>query len=220
MTMTLARRCLIGLLAAAVVFGVGCKFGARKEQKEEAPKETGKPGFFGAVKALKEAGEAAQKMAERKPVDPVNFRDLLAVLPEAPAGWEKEEDTDARTVQVGDWKYSYAQQSFSAGDGKGHVTIKVTDGAYIPFLYPAFAFAAGYSEEALDHYQKGITWKGHKGVEEFWTKEKRGRITVMVAERFIVEVEGHDIENAQVLHDWLNRIHTDKMVEWAKATSK
>ncbi|MCS7311596.1 MAG: hypothetical protein NZ742_01570 [Acidobacteria bacterium] len=215
--MTWSRRCLIGLLAVTVALSVGCKFGARKEQKEEAPKETGQPGFLGAVKAIQEAGEAAQKMAERKPVDPVSFRDLLTVLPEAPAGWQKEGDPDARTVQLGDWKYSYAEQSFRAGEGKGHVVIKVTDGAYIPILYPAFAFAAGYSEESLDYYRKGITWKGHKGVEEFWTKEKRGHISMMVAERFIVEVQGHHIDNARVLHDWLNRIDTDKMVQWARA---
>ncbi len=218
MGMTFPHRCLIGLLAIAVALGVGCKLSTRKDQKEEAPKETGKPGFFGAVKALKEAGEAVQKMAERKPVDPVSFRDLLTVLPEPPAGWTKEQDMDARTVQVGEWKYSYVEQSFRAGDGQGHITINVTDGAYIPFLYPAFAFAAGYSEESLDHYQKGITWKGHKGMEEFWTKEKRGSITVMVAERFIVKVEGHDINDAGVLHDWLNRIDTDKMTRWAKAS--
>lgn len=218
MNMTFPRRCLIGLLAIAVALGVGCKLNLRKERKEEAPKETGKPGFFGAVKALKEAGEAAQKMAERKPVDPVSFRDLLTVLPEPPAGWTKEQDVDARTVQVGEWKYSYVEQSFRAGDGQGRITVKVTDGAYIPFLYPAIAFAAGYSEESPDHYRKGVTWKSHKGVEEFWTKEKRGGITVMVAERFIVEVEGHRIDDASALHDWLNRIDTDKMTRWAKAS--
>jgi hypothetical protein len=219
MSRTIARRCYIGLLALAVIWGGGCKFGARKGQPEEAPKETGKPGFFGAVKALKEAGEAAQKMAERKPVDPVNFRDLLAVLPEAPAGWVKEGDPDARTIQLGEWRYSYVEQSYRAQEGASHVTVKVTDGAHIPALYPAFVFASGYSEESMDHYQKGITWKSHKGVEEFWTREKHGGITVMVAERFIVEVHGHGIDGASVLHDWLNRIGTDKMVQWAKTGS-
>ena len=41
----------------------------------------------------------------------------------------------------------------------------------------------------------------------------------MVAERFIVEVHGHGIDGASVLHDWLNRIDTDKMVQWAKTGS-
>lgn len=220
-------------MSVVLVLGLtqqGCNFGTKQGKEENSEKEeqkSEKPGFF---ESMKKMGEAAKKieetakktkeLAERKPVDPINFRELLATLPEPPEGWENSGNPDARTVQFSEFKYSLAERGYKSTNGNVKITLKVTDGAYIPYLYAAYNFSTFISEETLDYYKKGVNYDGMKGMEEYYYKKKRGNLNLMVYERFIVEISASGIDDAGVLKEWLNRMDLKKLSKWAEESTQ
>lgn len=209
----------ICLVLSTLVFFTGCNFAekvAKKEEKQAEKSETKrKTSIFKAIEGLKETAEKTKEMAEREPVEPVNFRELLASLPEPPDGWEATENRDARTQSYGNWRYSSATQEYKETNGDGIVTVKITDGAFIPFLYAAYTMAPAFSEETLDSYKKGFKTDEMTGWEEFDYKRETGAIHVMLYDRFIVEIRARKVKEPDTLKQFLNALNKKQLKEWA-----
>ena len=218
------------LFSAALILtlsGYGCQFGGMKkgekedtESQEQSETKKTKPSLFKAMEKFKETAEKMEEMSKRGPVEPVNFRDLLTVFPSPPSGWTAEEDTDARTVKYGEWKYTYAKQGYRSEDGKRQVTLKITDGAYIQPLYAVYNLAPAFSEESLESYKRGFEKDGLKGWEEFTFKDHEGSLNVMAYDRFIIEIEASGFEKGEAMHAWLDRIDLQKLAAWSQETAK
>ena len=200
-----------------------CQFSSSKkaEQEQDASSESRetkkKTSIFKAIKGIKETAEKAKEMSEREPVEPVHFRELLTVLPEPPSGWLATDKVDARTQQFGEWKASYALKEYKQSGGDGVIQVKVTDGAYIPFLYAAYTMAPAFSEESLDEYKKGIKTDIYTGWEEFHYKRKTGSLNVMLYERYIVEIKARGIDKPEMMQEWLKRIDLNQLKSWAES---
>jgi hypothetical protein len=189
-------------------------------RKKTAEKE--EPGLFQQAKnvakgiqAVSKTVEAAKKDEERKPVDPVNFRELLPLLPQPINGWQANEKPSGSTQSYGqEWKFTEVAQSYTKDNSR--IAIKITDGAYIPMLYTAFTFASSLEEDTTERYHKGITVGEDKGFEEYNYNNKDGKIVLLVNKRFILEISGSTIEKADILHDYLNQLDTKKLAALAK----
>ena len=57
--------------------------------------------------------------------------------------------------------------------------------------------AAGYSRETSDGYEKATTFGGYPAVEKWNADRKRGEFTVIVSDRFVVSIEGHEHQRHQ-----------------------
>ena len=204
-------------MATVLPFQTACIQKSEKtetEQATEQEQEEKKPGFFEAMRQIGKAAEAVKKTAEaakkaqaRKPVQPYHFRELLDLLPEPLPGWKKDPNRlDARTTRFGEWTYSYVEQTYITEDGKSEATVKITDGAFIPPLYAAFALASMVSEETMDHYRKGFEEDGVRGIREFHFKDHRGSIAMVVGDRFIVEITVRGVDRDDVLNAWERRV--------------
>ena len=167
---------------------------------------------------VKEAGkkfeQAQAQISEKEPVDPIHFRELITLLPEAPQGWNAEE-AEGETNSFGGYSISQASRSYTKGDRSIEVTI--TDWAYNTALYASFLVGADFSQESSQGYNKGIKIGDTPGREEYDYKSKDGKLTLLAEQRFFIEIDGDNIESED-LQQWWDAM--DKKGLSKKASSK
>ncbi len=144
------------------------------------------------------AGSAAGTAAA---VEPVDFHVLEELLPEV-SGWERRKPTGERiTMPVA---HSSAKAEFT--NGSARVQVRIVDSGYHQILMTPLAFmlAAGYSKETDTGYEKATTVSGNPGFVKWNDNGKRGELTAVVNNRFVVEVTGRrlaDVKDLQVFMD-------------------
>ena len=221
----------LALGSALIVLGVAvaCGGGANKEQpaaskpaaSTAAPAATPQNAQQSAdaaakdlAKGLEAFGKSLGAMAggdpNQKAVDPVSFRDLIALLP-APAGWEREKPTGERMTSP----VSFADASVRLMKGDATVTVKITDsGLNQIFVAPFAIFLAGnYERETESGYEKSIKVGDLPGMEKWDSGTKSGDVTVIVNKRFIVEIDGSSIDDPKVLRTMLDNVDLKKLAD-------
>jgi hypothetical protein len=179
----------------------GCGKSEKEKQMEQAAKqmeEAGKQLSQGAEQgaqnmadALKQMGEAA---SDGKAVEPVNFRDLKALLPEDLPGLKR---TDARGEKTSAFgvNVSEAEGRYESEDGKS-VEIKIMDfgsmSGFVGMTATAWAFA-DVDRETDSGYERTTTYNGYKAFEKYDNSDQSGEIQVIVAKRFLVTTQGNNI---------------------------
>jgi hypothetical protein len=123
----------------------------------------------------------------------VDFRALKALLPESAGGLKRVSATGEKTTAFGVGA-SLTEAKYQ-GPGKAQLRIKIID----PAALGAMAFAglglAGIEvdKETEDGYERTTTVGSNKAYEKYDSRSKRGQLNVLVANRFVVEVEGDDV---------------------------
>jgi hypothetical protein len=170
----------------------------------------------GAAQGLQEFAKAMEGMAgamsgttpDGKAVEPVNFRDLQAALPQV-SGWERSNPTGERmTAPV---PFSQAEADYQMGDA--NINVKIVDSAFSQLLIAPWAMflTAGYERETGEGYEKSINVAGNPGFERWTAASRDGELNLVVAKRFLVTVEGDNIADTKVLHDFASKIDTGKL---------
>lgn len=197
------KKILIVLVGVMLIFTFSCK----KQTKETKELEK-------VVKSVEQFGksmeETAKELQETKgKIEAVDFRVLKELLPEI-KGWTKRNTRGERTA-LGQFGISNAEADYVLGEAE--VNLKITDSAgYSMIIAPLSIFIqSGYEEENEEHYKKTTSVKGFPAIEEFYLSQKRGSLTVIVKNRFIVEAEGDNIEKINTLHDFLNAVDLKKL---------
>jgi len=153
-------------------------------------------------------------LQQQKPVDPVNFRELLFFLVDLP-GWVADDKPEGATIAYGEeYKVSQAQRSYSAGEKSLSVT--VVDGAYVPMVYSNFQMYKTFEMDTSEQYTKGTTFKGYPGVESYEYEPKTGFLMVMVADRFLVTLEGDPVDNLDELKEVAEHLPWSELAALAK----
>jgi len=185
------------ILVVALVLS-GCGKSAQQKKLEEAAKQAGEAGQAlkeGAEKmadAMKGLGEAG---AEGKKVEPVNFRDLKALLPESLPGMERTSAEGERTSAMG-INVSEAHARYENSEGAS-VNVKITDMGSVSGFVGMATLAWAYADvdrETEGGYEKTTTFGGHKAFEKYTNESKEGELNIFVAKRFVVSVEGFGVE--------------------------
>ena len=126
---------------------------------------------------------------------PVGAGELKAMLPGEADGLRR---TSARGEKTGAFGANVVQATGEYGDGEGpRVKIKVTDLAAMgPFgALAGFGWMQAEVDSEGDHgYERTTTQGGFKTLEKYTNATRAGTITIVVGNRFIVEVEGRDID--------------------------
>jgi hypothetical protein len=151
-----------------------------------------KPDVNNPFAQLTAAAEQMQKAAEgftanRKPVPPVAFRDLIDFLPEKMPGMKRDEPK-GETTTAGSWQYSQAEVDFRSPDGKRHADVGIFDYAHIPMLYVPFTMVLNMNvaRESTEGYEKSVKVDGYPAFEK-WSRKGSSEIVVLVGDRFIVK---------------------------------
>jgi hypothetical protein len=184
------------------------------EKMAEAGKEMGDSmgeGFEEMAEAMKQMGKA---FSDEVDVEPVDFRDLKKLLPGKAAGFKRVDASGEKNAIFG-IKVSSAEATYEGRKGAS-IDISITDLGTMKGVsrYAGFAWSmADIDKETDTGYERTISYKGHKGFEEYDEEQKEGKIEIIVAGRFAVEIDGYEIKNDK-LKDALEDIDIDKLEGW------
>ena len=170
-------------------------------------------GLQGVSKGLEDLARGMSAMANdpnAKPVDPMTIDALKTALPDL-SGWEKGKATGERMSSP--VNYAEAKVTFTKGDSA--VDVKIVDSAMNQLLVAPFSMflAVGYEKETDHGYEKGVKIGEYPGWERWDGEGKEGELNAIVGKRFIVQIEGRNIENMKVLHSTMENINLKKLAD-------
>ncbi len=185
-----------------LVFALSCGKSPEEKRAEEAAKkleeasdqfsQAMKQGGEGVAEAMKAMGEA---VSGGKKVEPVDFRELKALLPDNLPGMKRTNASGERTSAFG-IRVANAEASYEDDQGRS-IDITITDMGSMSGLTALAAYgwaAAEFDRETDSGYERTTTYNGHRAYEKYDTGDKSGQIQVLVAGRFVVEVSGSNVD--------------------------
>ena len=213
---------ILALLSVTLIFGCGKSSEQKKlEKASEKMEEAGEKmaesmgesmegmaeGVEGMADALKQMGEA---MGGDSKIEPVDFRELKALLPENLGDLNRTSASGEKTSAFG-IKVSEAEADYENDDQC--LNIKIMDMASMKKMVMMAQFGwmmSDFDRETDTGYEKTMTYKGIKGLEKYDTESEEGEIQLFVGERFVVEVNGSNIE-MQDIKKALDRLDLKKL---------
>ncbi len=190
-------------LGAVVLTGCGKKGDQGQSAQPGEAAETTAPAANGATdqgtpdyaKMAEENRKALTEMNKGKNIEAVPGATLKALLPAELPGMKRTNASAERTQTMG-IDMSTAEGQYDATDASGaDVRIKIMDaGNMSGSMRLGMVWASGqYSRETDTGYEKTTTINGCKAMEKYDTQNKEGSLEILVADRFVVEVEGYGV---------------------------
>ena len=155
----------------------------------------------------------ARAAEEPQLAEVVDFKKLLPILPEAPAGWTADK-AEGSTDDIGGTKITSVHRDYKKGEGDTAPTtsISILDSAANPDYVASTTGAWNMSTSTPEGYTKTLTIEGMPGFETFENEGKHGTLWLMVAKRYVLTIETQNQE-AKDLQEWLKRIDVKKLAE-------
>ena len=214
----------LGLMAVLVVGVAAC--GGSKPAQEATPAQAAQqtpaaqqaqkdtpPGAAEMAKGFEAMAKGAKEMEELAnlpPVDPVSFKMLEPLFPEF-SDWEK--GTPEGEKMTAPIAISQSQLDYRKGDAR--IKVKIVDsGNNRMFMAPFMMYlTAGYERETSRGYEKSVKFGEFPAWERWDSEGKDGELNILVNKRFLVTLDGNDIENTRVLHDLAGQIDLAKLAQ-------
>lgn len=205
--MRVNSKSFMAVAAAALVLGCGKEPESKPAATAPAPEKRLEQWSKNVESATKRMEQAAQ---EGKPedlskalggllgaltgggesVEPVDFRELKALLPESVAGLKRTKSEGEKSAALG---IASSKASARYGDDSGkRVELEIVDMGTLKGI-GALAFGwlgASIDRESDDGYERTSVFEGCRMHEEFSKSDGRGETTLIVADRFVVKAEG------------------------------
>jgi len=170
-------------------------------EKFEAGDTTGAKDAFGRALGGGEAVEA------------VDFRTLVALLPERLSGFERVDASGEKSSVMG-MGTSRAEARYEAEDRSRHVNVTISDMGSVRGvgMLGVNWLMMEVDRESDRGYERTVTYKGYPAHESFETGGdwSRGELSVFAADRFIVTVRGQNVDEA-TLRDVLTRVDLSRL---------
>jgi hypothetical protein len=147
----------------------------------------------------------------------VDFRVLKELLPENAGGLKRTSATGEKNAAMG-MGVSEAVGKYQ-GEGAARLTIKLIDTAGVGGFALAGMAMAGLEidKENEDGYERTGTAGGRKIFEKYNTRSKRAEVKVLVANRFVVEVDGDEVPMETVKELATSKLDLAKLESLASA---
>ncbi|WAC11606.1 hypothetical protein [Dyadobacter pollutisoli] len=177
-----------------------------KGQEEEKAEEAKGP-----IDALQAFADKAKEMGNREAVEPIDFRKLKELLPEKLGSLSRTEATGEKSGAMG-FTVSTAEGKYSGGDGES-IDIEIIDTggiAGVSTMTLAAWSIAEIDKETATGYEKTTKLEGYKSFEKYDNQNKSGELNVLVADRYLVNVDGNNVSIDQ-LKDALKDIDLSKL---------
>jgi hypothetical protein len=183
------------VLLSFVLFFWGC--GEKKSDSPQNESSNNKSDLENFADKMKDASEGFK---EGKKVNPVDFRDLKALLPES-IGNLKRSNLEGEKVAAMGMNISHANADYSDAESNVSIDLKITDLGNVSGLSGLAAYGwymVDIDKENDNGYEKTITYKGNKGYEKYNNENKDGEISILVAKRFVIEANGNNVSMDQM----------------------
>lgn len=177
------------LIALPLVVAGGCGSGSKDATPAATPSPT----------AVAQPVSAAAKIPAQnvEPASPsakaVAFEELMALLPE-PAGWTRGKPRGEQVSMGMDMSRAHGDYE----KGESSIDLEITDSSFNQlFLAPLTSYLVkGYSERSNEGYRKAEVIGGHPAFETWNSDSRRAEVFVVVANRFVVQATGHNVDSA------------------------
>jgi hypothetical protein len=208
----------MALAATLAVAGCGNAEQKRAEEAARAAEQAAKTAESGAqqaAKGLEHMAKGLEAMASSgaaamnsQAVPPVSFRDLQTFFPELD-GWEKAKPTGERMSVP----FAFSQAEVRYSKGPARVEMKIVDSGFNQlFLAPyAMMLQSGYEKETERGYEKSALVAGQPGWEKWNTEGKDGELNAFIGKRFLLTVEGNNIDDVKALHEIVSKVDVGKL---------
>ncbi|MEO0836546.1 MAG: hypothetical protein AAFY16_11320 [Cyanobacteria bacterium J06642_3] len=141
----------------------------------------------------------SQDIANKEPVTPVSFKELIDYLPQPPNGW-KAAKPQGQSNSFGNYSISQVNQTYTQGSKQ--IEVSIFDWAFNSALYTPFLLSTEFSQESTDGYNKGLKIDDIPGREEYSYIDKRGSLNLLVNSRFFVQIDGSNIDDLELREWW------------------
>ncbi len=181
------RRLIASVAVAASVAACGGSKPAAPPPPAAAPQPAAPPD------AARGQGQAPSFVSPAKATAaPVQAETLAALLPDV-VGWNRSSMRSERLASP--VPYSKAEAHYQQGEST--IELVITDSGLQPLvLEPIMMFIApGYDEQSGGTHRKAVAVNGSPGSETWSAGTRRGEVTVLVANRFIVTGTGLDVRS-------------------------
>lgn len=200
--------------AAAAAVAAGAEAAAAGAEAGAAGAAAGAAGAAGAAefaRGMQQFGKAMQGLqqsADGKEYTPVSFRELQTVLPDL-AGWEKGKPRGE--MMTAPMKFSQTEVTYTKGDAR--IEVKVVDTAMSALMTMPYRMfmATGYMKETDSGYEKAAVFGGNPGWEKWNSESKNAEVGVIVGSRFLVTIEGNDVDSIKPVQDILSKLDLGKL---------
>ena len=160
------------------------------------------------AKGMEQFAQGLQQMGQNKTATAVDFEELIALLPEVD-GWTRGKPRGEQVtmgVAISNAKASYTKDESS-------VDLEITDSSFNQLILAPFSMylAAGFSERSTEGYKKGTTIGGHPGFESWQNDSRRAEVTAVVANRFVVQATGRNVDNAEAVKAFVQAVDFSKL---------
>jgi hypothetical protein len=172
------------------------------KKMEEASKQLEAAQKSGDGKAAADAMKAMTGAMAGASGGTVDFREMRALLPETLGSLKRVSvegsKNNAMGIAAATAKATYEAENADPNNMK-RVRAEMTDIAGLgPMAAMAFAWAnVEIDKETQSGYEKTTTFNGMRAMEKFHKNGKRSELDLMVADRFIVKLEGDNMEMAE-----------------------
>ncbi|MBN1482995.1 hypothetical protein EH223_13755 [candidate division KSB1 bacterium] len=132
-------------------------------------------------------------------VEPVDYEDLKKMLPTKFAGFKQTDNHGGRKSMFG-LRISQAEATYE-GKKEGRIEISIIDYGSVKGIAGKAVGAwmsAEIDNESDDGYEKTTEFKGYKAFEKYSFKDKKGTLSVIIAERFLVDVDGNGVDMSDI----------------------
>jgi X-X-X-Leu-X-X-Gly heptad repeat protein len=169
--------------------------GANAQQMAAGAQAAGQGAQQGAQQfaaGMQQLAQGLQQMSAAQG-DTVNHEVLKGLLPQTLSGWTLETSRSEQVTMP--FKVSNAQGRYR--NGASSLDVQINDASLNQLaLAPLSMFlVSGYSEVSSDGHKKYSAVNGMPGFEEWRKNNRRAELTVVVANRFIVNATGHDVDS-------------------------
>ena len=214
------------LVVVLAIATVACGKSEAEKQAEQAAEDI-KKAADAVTQAQQQGGDAAKGMADMakamqgmaaalggggtgdgKPVEPVATDLLRATLPSVD-GWTMDAPEGERMTSP--IAFSQVETQYKKGDAE--IEMRVVDTGYAQMLIAPWSMflASGYSKETGDGWEKSTTVGGNPGFEKFDKSSRRGELNIFAGKRFMVTIEGRDLADTKVLHEFASKVDFGKI---------
>lgn len=175
----------LALLLSLSVILWNCTSKSEEEEAKEEPK-TG-------LEAIQKMATEAEKMSKEGPKETIDPKLLKALLPEDADGLKRKEASSEKTSAMG-FGVSTAKADYRDDNGQS-IDVEIVDvaGMGVALMGMAAWSMASIDKETEHGYEKTTEYQGHKAFEKYNTDSKDGEISVIVANRYIVNVRGNGV---------------------------
>ncbi len=199
----MTKRTMIAGFVLAAAAGCGS---SENRQAEQAAQQI-QQGAEQVQRSAEEMAQGLQQMAQSQ-AEVVDFEVLKGLLPTV-NGWTQ---SGARGEQISmPMKFSRAEAQYSRGESS--VDLEITDSALNQMLLAPMSMflASGYSERSDEGFKRATKIGAHPGLEDWNSGTRRGEITAVVNNRFIVQATGHDVEDLAAVRQVVDAIDLAKL---------